>query len=153
MCGRGVVKPRPDIGGVMLYTLDNGKVVTIPDDEIENSMIKLELSRNGAIHLWLEDNDYEENEEQALLDEKAKKVKIQHGAGAIDKEKVRKERTIKVSDEKKELFETILKNLDRTNGVCREDITVLKENKLISCVINGKIFKIDIIETRPPKKK
>lgn len=146
------MKPRPDIGGVMLYTLDNGKVVTIPDDEIENSMIKLELSRNGAIHLWLEDNDYEENEEQALLDEKAKKVKIQHGAGAIDKEKVRKERTIKVSDEKKELFETILKNLDRTNGVCREDITVLKENKLIEVKIGEKVFKIDVIETRNKRK-
>ena len=143
------MKPRPRIGGVMLYTLDNGKVVTIPDDEIENSMEKLELSRIEAIHLWLEDNDYEENEEQALLDEKAKKVKIQHGASA-DKEKVRKERTVKVSDEKQELFHKIYSEL-LTYG--NSNVAVLKENKLLSCTINGKIFKIDIIETRPSKKK
>ena len=142
------MKPRPRIGGVMLYTIDNGKVVTIPDDEIENSMEKLELSRIEAIHLWLEDNDYEENEEQVLLDEKAKKVKIQHGASA-DKEKVRKERTVKVSDEKQELFHKIYSEL-LTYG--NSNVTILKENKLIEVKIGEKVFKIDVIETRNKRK-
>ena len=30
--------------------------------------------------------------------------------------------------------------------------TILKENKLIQFEINGKTFKIDLIEQRPPKK-
>lgn len=141
----------------MKYTLPNKKVVNIPDCEIEKSMKNLELTKEEAIQLWLEDNDYEINEEQEALNEKAKKVKIQHGAVADKERKPAKERTTKVSDEKKALFESILHNLDRciTENVCvdKENITVLKENKLIQVKIGDKIFKIDIIEQRPAKKK
>ena len=137
----------------MKYSLSNGKTVTIPDKEIEKAMQILELTHNEAVQMWLEDNDYEINEEQAKLDKKAKAVKIQHGAGATDKErKTPKERTVKVSDEKKELFATILRNLDRCEGVSRENVTVLKDNKLIQVQIGSKTFKIDLIEQRPPKK-
>lgn len=141
----------------MKYTLPNKKVVNIPDCEIEKSMKNLELTKEEAVQLWLEDNDYEINEEQEALNEKAKKIKIQHGAAADKERKPAKERTTKVSDEKKALFESILHNLDRcvTENVWvdKENITVLKENKLIQVEINGKIFKIDIIEQRPAKKK
>ena len=54
-----------------------------------------------------------------------------------------------VSDEKKTLFSQILSNLQYDY---KENVEVLNENKLIQCIINGKIFKIDIIEQRPPKK-
>lgn len=135
----------------MKHTLDNGKVVNIPDDEIANSMKCLEISKEEAIEMWLCDNDLEENEELTELDTKAKKVKINHGAGAAERKKSEKPRTVKVSDEKKELFSTILQNLDRAIGVERENIQVLKENKLISVKIGEKTFKIDIIETRQKK--
>ena len=46
----------------MKYTLENGKVVNIPDNEIEYNMKTLELSKEEAIDLWLEDNDYQVNE-------------------------------------------------------------------------------------------
>ena len=59
-----------------------------------------------------------------------------------------KPKTHKVSAEKTELFDTILTNLNRAEGVERENITVLKENKLIQVKIGEKIFKIDIIEQR-----
>ena len=62
--------------------------------------------------------------------------------------KPRKPMTIKVSDEKKSLFDTILTNLDRNEFVERENITVLKENKLIQVEIGDKIFKIDLIQCR-----
>ena len=39
----------------------NGKSVHIPDAEIANSMAKLDLSKDEAIQMWLEDNDYCEN--------------------------------------------------------------------------------------------
>ena len=58
---------------------------------------------------------------------------------------------MKISDEKKELFNTVLQNLTRTIGVERENITILKENKLIQVKIGEKTFKIDIIEERPKK--
>lgn len=137
----------------MKYQLPNGKNVTIPDGEIKKSMLLLNLSRTEAIQMWLEDNDYMENEEQAELDAKAKKVKIVHDAKDLAKEKKeRKPRTSKVSDEKKSLFDTILTNLDRNENVSRENIEVLKENKLILVNIGEKQFKIDLIEVRNKKK-
>lgn len=60
----------------------------------------------------------------------------------------KKPHTVKVSDEKKELFNTILQNLTRTVGVESENITVLTENKLIQVRIGDKTFKIDVVECR-----
>lgn len=135
----------------MKYTLKNGKSVNIPDKEIEKSMKALELTKEEAVQMWLEDNEYEVNEEQAELDEKAKKVKIQHGASAIDKteKKEKKERIVKVSNEKQALFGDIYQNLAELYG---ENVEIVKENKLLTIKINGKTFKIDLIEQRPPKK-
>lgn len=137
----------------MLYKLKNGRSVSIPTKEVENLMSSLEVSQDEAIELWLTDNGLEENEEQAELDEKASKVHINKDAYADSEKKPRKKPEIKVSDEKKWLFDSILQNLTRCNGVGQEDITVLTKNKLISVEINGITFKIDIIQTRKPKKK
>ena len=53
----------------------NGKVLNIPDAEIEKNMKALEISRDEAIEMWLDDNDYIENEEAEALTEKAKVIK------------------------------------------------------------------------------
>ena len=91
----------------MKYQLGN-KTINIPDAEIQKFMKSLDLSKEDAIQMWLEDNDYEVNEEQAELDAKAKKVKIDHGASAVDKtQKEKKPRPKVASDEKKELFDEI----------------------------------------------
>ena len=135
----------------MKYTLKNGKVVNIPDKEIEKSMKALELTKEEAIQMWLEDNDYEVNEEQVALDEKAKKVKIQHGASAIDKQtKEKKERKVVASDEKQALFDNIYHNLVEIYG---GTVEIVKENKLLTLKIGQKTFKVDLIEQRPPKNK
>ena len=135
----------------MKYTLKNGKVVNIPDKEIEQSMKVLELTKEEAIEMWLEDNDYEVNEEQVALDEKAKKVKIQHGASAVDKQtKEKKERKVVASDEKQALFDNIYHNLVEIYG---ENVEIVKENKLLTLKIGQKTFKVDLIEQRPPKNK
>ena len=135
----------------MKYQLSNGKTVNIPDKEIENSMRALELTKEEAIQMWLEDNDYEINEEQEELDSKAKKVKINHGASAVDKtEKEKKPRTVKVSDEKQELFDNIYHNLVEIYG---ETVEIVKENKLLTLKIGQKVFKVDLVEQRPPKNK
>lgn len=135
----------------MKYTLPNGKNVNIPDKEIEHSMKMLELTREEAIEMWLEDEGYLDNEEQIELNDKAKKVKIDHGASAIDKteKKEKKPREIKVSDEKQALFSEILSNLQ---DVYKNSVEIVKENKLLTVKIGEKTFKIDIIEQRQPKK-
>lgn len=134
----------------MRYTLPNGKNVNIPDEEIKKSMKALDLTKEDAIQMWLEDNDYEVNEEQAELDAKAKKVKIDHGASAMDKtkSKEKKPRPKVASDEKKELFDEIFSNLQ---DVYKENARIEKENKLIIVKIGEKTFKIDIIEQRAKK--
>lgn len=134
----------------MKYTLENGKVVNIPDKEIEYNMKALELSKEQAIDLWLEDNDYQVNEELEELDTKAKKVKIDHQASSIDKteKKDRKPRTVKISDEKQVVFANIHHFLVETYG---ENVEILKENKLLSLKIGDKTFKVDLIEQRPKK--
>lgn len=134
----------------MKYTLKNGRTVNIPDSEIKEFETKYELSRDEAVQLWLEDNDYEINEELEELDAKAKKVKIDHQASATVKaDKEKKPRTVKISDEKQMLFGDIYQNLVEIYG---ENVEIAKENKLILVKIAEKTFKIDLIEQRPPKK-
>lgn len=135
----------------MKYTLENGKVVNIKEEELEKLIKGLDVSKEEAIDIWLEDNEYQVNEEQEELDKKASKVKIQHGASADTPKEKKKVVTHKTSDEKKELFNTIFTNLTRCIGVENENIKVLTENKLIEITLNGKVFKVDLIETRPKK--
>lgn len=135
------------------YTLENGKVINISDDEIKKYMKKLDISQEDAVDLWLADNDYEVDEEQKELDEKAKKVKIQHDAiGTEPRKKSEKPRTVKVSDVKKELFHQFSQFLTK---FCEENpatYSILTENKLFQVNFGGETFKIDIIQQRKPKK-
>jgi hypothetical protein len=126
------------------------KTVNIPDAEIKNFMKSLDLTKEEAVQMWLEDNGYEENEEQAELDAKAKKVKIDHGASAVDKtQKEKKPRPKVASDEKQALFSSIFDNLSEIYG---ENAKIEKENKLIIVKIGEKTFKVDLIEQRNGKK-
>ena len=46
----------------MLYKINEKKSINIPDEEIEKSMKILELTKEEAIQMWLDDNDYTTNE-------------------------------------------------------------------------------------------
>ena len=129
----------------------NGKSINIPDAEIEKSMKILGMSKEEAIEMWLEDEGYLDNEEQAELEQRAKENKITatiHGASTTEKKKQSKPKTVKVSDEKVTLFNEIRSNLEDVYDF----VEVLKENKLIQVKIGEKIFKVDLIEQRKPKK-
>jgi hypothetical protein len=135
------------------YTLENGKTINISDKEVENSMKLLELTKEEAIQLWLEDNDYLVNEELEELDAKAKKVKIDHGAQATKpRKKSEKPRTVKVSDAKKEFFSQLSQFLTDFSAENDANCTILKENKLFQVEFGGEIFKLDLIQQRKPKK-
>lgn len=137
----------------MRYTLENGKTINISDKEVENSMRLLELTKEEAIQLWLEDNDYLVNEELEELDAKAKKVKIDHGAQATKpRKKSEKPRTVKVSDAKKEFFSQLSQFLTDFSAENDAKCTILKENKLFQVEFAGEIFKLDLIQQRKPKK-
>lgn len=133
----------------MKYSLPNGKTVNIPDEEIQKNMKILELSENEAIQMWLEDNEYELNEEQAQLDKKAKAVRIDHGACGGAKKTERAPRKIEASDAKKQIFSEIWAVLSDLHA---NSARIEKENKLIVVEFGGKVFKVDLIEQREKKK-
>ena len=76
----------------------NGKEINIPDAEIENSMKLLSISKEEAIEMWLDDNDYTTNEEVEKLTEKAKKEVKRYEKSDAPRKKTEKVR--KVDDEK-----------------------------------------------------
>ena len=80
------------------------------------------------------------------LDAKQKEIKINVGARS-EKKTERKPKTIKVSDEKTQIFNDLLSFLTENY-----DFSVLKDNKLIEISYNGKRFKLDLIEPSQKKK-
>ena len=146
--GTGAVISAPERKGrdILKYN-HNGKTLNIPDIDIEKIMKGLDVDKDEAIEIWLEDNEYEINEEQEALHQVAKQVRVDHGARADQPQKDKRERTVKISDEKQAFFAE-LRDFLTTNY---ENVTVLKENKLFEVKIGDKIFKLDLIQQRDKK--
>lgn len=91
----------------------------------------------------------EEAMEMARMEIGAKDVSVGARVAEPTLEKEKKSRNVKISDEKAFVFSKILENLSENF----ENVTVLKENKLIEVKYGGKVLKIDLVEQRPPKNK
>lgn len=132
----------------MKYKLKNGKEINIPEDEIANNMKGLDLTREEAVEVWLEDNEYEVNEEQEALNTKAKAVKIKHGAVA-ETRKERKPVERKEDTEKEQLIDTIWQAIAALEDV--HNVQVVNKGKLITFEKQGETYKIDLIRQRKKK--
>ena len=129
----------------------NGKSVHIPDAEIANNMKILELSKDEAIQMWLEDNDYCKNEEVEMLTQKAKENKVSRGAKsekALAKTD-RKPRERKPDLEKEEII-TALSEFLAEKGYTFVEIT--NKSKIIEFNIGKNHYKLDLIRQRTQKK-
>lgn len=84
-------------------------------------------------------------DEQAELEEKAKKMPRKYEKSGKIAQK--KPKTVKISQEKQDLFDLLYEGLANYY----DNVQIIKQNKLISVQINGRTFKIDVIEQRPPK--
>lgn len=132
----------------MRYTFE-GKTITIPDAELEKSMKLLDISKDEAIQMWLEDNDYCENEEVEILTAKAKENKtVQHGAVNINKSRTATKRERKPDVEKEEIISKLADFLE-TIGT---SVKITNKSKLIEFEIGENHYKVDLIKQRPPKK-
>lgn len=135
----------------MKYDL-NGKKINIPDSEIEQSMKSLELTKEEAIQMWLEDEGYIENEEQEELERKAKENHITatiHQASSKDvRKKTQKERVHKENPTK----EMVIREIAAILPNFAEDIEILNVGKLISFRIGDEKYEIDLKQKRKPKK-
>ena len=131
----------------MRYKLSNGKSITIPDEEIKKGMDLLGLTKEESIQMYLEDNGHECNEEQENLEEYAKTVKINHGAGDKTKrKKSTKPRTYKNSDVKTELIQYINDKLTEYVTEKNGSLTIVKEGKLFGVTIGEAHLSIDVIQ-------
>ena len=131
----------------MLYKF-NDKTLRIPDDEIKNNMKVLNLTKEEAIQLWLEDNEYIENEVVEELTKKAKINKISHEAKSSKPRKTSKPRERKPDEEKENLIKIIAECLEN-HGF---SIEIVNKSKLIEFNVNENHYKLDLIKQRPPKK-
>ena len=132
----------------MRYTLENGKCVNIPEAEIENNM-KLVNSREEAIQIWLEDNEYIVNEEQEALCQKAKDNRITsviHDARENDVEK--KKTVIRKENPTKEMI--ISKVADLLKELA-DDVVIENAAKIVTFNLDGNSYKLDLIQRRAKK--
>lgn len=131
----------------MNYTLENGKVVRIPDAEIANNMELLDISREEAIQMWLEDNDLQTNEVVEELTQKAKENKVNRGAKSDAPRKKKKAPERKPDTEKEDLIEK-LANFLTNEGF---DAEITNKSKIIEFDFGGNHFKLDLIRQRGKK--
>ena len=136
----------------MTYNL-NGKNIHIPDNEIAKSMKLLDLSKDEAIQMWLEDEGYLENAEVEALTEKAKVNKISHEAKS-DKPRKAVKRERKPDVEKESLIEILANCLLDTAEQSDLDVNsveITNKSKIIEFCVGENHYKLDLIKQRPPK--
>lgn len=135
----------------MKYTLDNNKTINIPDKEIEIYMKNLDLTKEEAIQMYLEDEGYETNEEQEILCQKAKDNRITatvHQAKATCAKKTQKERVKKENPTK----EMVIAETAEMLKAIAENVEITNKTKLITFELNGNKYEFNLIEKRKPKK-
>lgn len=126
--------------------LENGKNVKVAKKWVDTACQKLDIDIDTALEMWLEDNDYLENEEQNELDKKAKTNKIKLGATEkTERKKVVRERKPNI------VKENIIKNLENCVKSFANDVKVENVGKIITFSYENKQFKIDLTEKRVKK--
>lgn len=126
----------------MKYTFKK-RILTIPDEEIDNYINKLGISIQEAIEMWLDDNDYTSNEEAENLTQKAKNNKItatihQASGAAKDKKKPRED------SEKEMIIQTVYECVQSI----AETAQITNKTKVIEFDLNGNHYKLDLIKQR-----
>ena len=135
----------------MIYEL-NEKKIRIPDCDIDHYQKSMNLSKDEAVQIWLEDEGYLENEEQNALCQKAKDNRITatiHKARNYEK-KTQKERVKKEDPTKEGIIKALAEYLETLNAT---DIVIVNSGKLITFKVGTDNFKLDLIRQRPPKEK
>lgn len=123
------------------------RTARIPETEIAKQMKLLDISREEAIDLWLEDNDYQTNDEVEALTKKAKVngvtpascVKARSATTKTHRERVKKDDPTK---------EMIIKTLAECLGDIATNVTVVDNRKVITFNVGDDLFKLDLSRTR-----
>lgn len=122
----------------MKYEL-NKKMINIPDKDIKTFMDKYSLSQDEAIQLWLEDNDYLENE---VVNELMEKTKSQRHYEKSTKERKASTKERKVDEEKKALLEKLMEGFE---------VDSVKNEAEFSFHIGENNYTVKLVKHRPKK--
>lgn len=123
------------------------KEIDISEKEIDKLMDSLDISEDEAIQTWLFDNDYIENEEEAILTKKAKDNRITatiHDAKDITKTRA-KRNVERKEDVDKEMIIAAVANMLQGMGIKGR---VTNKSKIVEFEYNGNEYKIDLIRRR-----
>ena len=129
----------------MIYTLDSGKTITIPDADIAKIQKNNRVSYNEAVYAWLVDEEYIEDETVDELSEKAKQNIKRYEKS--DKERKKSTRERKVDENKAYLLQILM------NAIKNEySITGVKNEAEFAFSMGEDNYTVKLIKHRPPKK-
>lgn len=128
----------------MKYDL-NGKMISIPDSEITGFQKKYSLSEAEAIQLWLEDNDYLENE---VINELVEKSKGQRHYEKSSKERKSSTKERKVDEEKKMFLMDMKVLIEGLGGV----VTNVKNEAEFSYTYGENSYTVKLVKHRKKDK-
>ena len=135
----------------MIYKLNEKKEVRIPDTDIERLVKTMQIDKEDAIQIWLEDEGYLINEEQEQLNQKAKENKSHKIAKAERKAPIvlknKKEKAVKENTTKEMVIAEIAKILPNF----ATDINIENKAKIITFRIGDEEYKLDLIQKRKKK--
>ena len=136
-------------GSVYEVTLENGKQVKIATSWVEKTTKLLDTDTEDVLLMWLEDNDYLENEEQEELDKTAKANKVKLIATDKAKKKTPRERVAKPQPEKEFLITNFQELLWALPGV--DNIVCENKAKIITFSYKNQDYKLDLVQKRKKK--
>lgn len=135
----------------MIYKLNEKKEVRIPDTDIERLVKTMQIDKEDAIQIWLEDEGYLINEEQEELNQKAKENKSHKIAKAERKAPIvlknKKEKVVKENPIKEMVIAEIAKILPNF----ATDVNIENKTKIITFRIGDEEYKLDLIQKRKKK--
>ena len=123
----------------------NGKNLTIPDAELEKAMRILKISKDEAIQMWLDDNDYTINPIVEELTEKTRKNIKRYEQG--DKKRKTSTRERKVDDEKKSFLAGFRIFAESKGAV----VTSIKNEAEFSFTFGENEYTVKLVKHRPKK--
>lgn len=123
----------------------NGKEINIPDGDIKKLMTSLDIPKEEAIEVWLDDNNYTDNEEAEAMTQKAKANRRYEKSDAPRKKTVRER---KVDAEKGGLLTAIKTTVETFGGI----VSSVKNEAEFSFTFNGNSYTVKLVKHRPPKK-
>ena len=144
------MKDYKELDKVYEITLENGKVVKVDKKWAQLSMEKLETDLEDVLLMYLEDNDYLENDAQEELDQSAKANGIKLVAKTEKpKKKTQRERVVKENPTKELIISKLTSALQEIDNI--SNVNVENKAKLITFTLNNEDFKLDLVQKRKEK--